>query len=187
MPGGIKILGTDEFHKLARDLKEAGRGDLAKQMTKDMRTAAQPAQEEMQSNVRGLPTSTSGGASARAARAGHALRNRKKLTDKAKAKAHARSGLRDTVARSVRTTASATGNRAAVRIRAAQAMMPASQRKLPNLMNNGQWRHPTFGRNPWVMQRVPPGWFDKPTLRHGPKVRQEAINVVIRTINKLGS
>ena len=30
-------------------------------------------------------------------------------------------------------------------------------------LNRGEWRHPVFGRRdqPWVVQRVTPGWFDK--------------------------
>ncbi|PWK81733.1 hypothetical protein C8D88_116145 [Lentzea atacamensis] len=54
-------------------------------------------------------------------------------------------------------------------------------------MNRGQWRHPTFGRQPWVTQAVTPGWFDRPARRHAPRVRDGAFRVVIETLNELGS
>lgn len=186
---GVKITGTDAFHRVARQCKEAGRGDLVRDMAKAMRQAAEPAKTEMQSMVRALTTSGGGrsGASARAARASYSLRNRKKLTEQAKLKAHRGSGLRDTTARAVRVRVSTSARSAAVRIRAQQSLMPPDQRKLPRYMNRGSWRHPIFGtRTAWVVQRVPPGWFDKPANRHGPRAREEAVKVVIRTINKLG-
>lgn len=188
MPAGMKVVGTDAFQRVARDLHAAGRGDLAKEMTRDMRRAAEPVKQDMQNAVRGLRTTASrrGGASARAARSAHALRGRKKLTERAKQKAHRQSGLRDTTARATRATASASGRSASVRIRAQQSLMPPDQRKLPAHLNRGQWRHPSISGGAWVTQKVQPGWFDRPAARGGPRVRQAAYNVAIRTINKLG-
>lgn len=188
MPTGVKIHGTDAFHRVARQCKEAGRGDLTRDMSRAMRQAAEPAKAEMQSTVRGLPTLGRGGASARAARAGHALRRRKKLTERIKQKAHQGSGLRESAARTLRVAVSTSARSAAVRIKAQQSLMPPDQRKLPRYMNRGSWRHPVFARpTRWATQQVPPGWFDRPAKRHGPRVRDEAVKVVIRTINKLGS
>jgi hypothetical protein len=191
VPVGVKVVGTDQFHRVARELKAAGRGDLAKDMTKAMRRAADPAKQDMQSSVRGLATTNTrrrGGASARGVRAAHALRGRSraKLSERAKQKAFRQSGLRDTVARSVRAQATAGGRSASVRIRAARSQMPPGQAKLPALMNRGKWRHPYFGRDPWTTQTVTPGWFDRPAKKHGPKVRDAAFAVVLQTINKLG-
>lgn len=188
VPAGVKIHGTDAFHRVGRQLKEAGRGDLTREMTREMRVAAEPAKAEMQSTVRGLPTlGGRGGASARAARAGHALRRRKVLTERLRQKAHQGAGLRESAARVTRVSASTTGRSAAVRIRAAASQMPPDQRKLPRYMNRGSWRHPVFARDTkWVTQRVTSDWFDKPAKRHGPRVREEGVKVVIRTINKLG-
>lgn len=188
MPAGMKVVGTDAFQRVARELHAAGRGDLAREMTKGMRLAAEPVKQEMQTAVQALRTSTTrGGASARAARSTHALRNRKKLTERAKQKAHRQSGLLSTTARIVRATATASGRSASVRIRTHKTLMPADQRKLPWHLNRGEWRHPIFGGDRWVTQKVQPGWFDRPAKRGGPRVREEAYRVVIRTIQKLGS
>ncbi|RKT49361.1 hypothetical protein [Saccharothrix australiensis] len=198
MPG-FHVAGTDAFRRAAADLRAAGRGDLTRKMTAGMRRAAAPVVTEMQDRVRGVSTRTvragrrlattrtgrRGGASARQARAAHALRTRRRLTDRARITAHRRSGLRDTVARATGATASTSPTRAAVRIRAAQARMPADQRKLPRHLDKGRWRHPTFGRAPWVTQVVTPEWFSGPRRRHGPRVRTAAHAVVIDVLHRL--
>lgn len=179
MAAGIRIEGTEDFHQLARKLKVAGNGQVARKMSKAMRVAAGPAQQDMQREVQTLNVSGRGGASARAARAGWALRNRKKLTDKARMKAFRGSGLRATVARAVRTKVSTTARSSSVRIRAQASLMPPSQRKLPRLMNRGNWRHPLFGGDRWFEQVSPPaGWFDRPAAKHGPQIRKAAVAVV---------
>ncbi len=191
MAAQIKIVGTEQFERLARDLKQAGDGRLTREMGREMKRAAQPVVQDMQNTVRGLTTlggGRGGGASARAARAAHSLRRRKNPSEIAKQRAHQGSGLRATVARTVKPTVRTGGAKASVTIRSSRSMMPADQQKLPAYMNRGQWRHPVFGnRKNWAAQAVTPGWFDKPARRGAPKVRQEAVNVVIRTINKLGS
>lgn len=190
MPVGIKVVGTDQFHRLARDLKKAGDGRLTKEMGREMKRAAEPVVRDMQSEVRGLTTlggSGRGGASARAARSAHALRRRKNPSERVKQRAHEGSGLRASVARTVKPFVRSGGANASVTIRSQRSMMPPGQQKLPAYMNRGKWRHPVFGGGTWVTQAVTPGWFDRPARRGAPKVRQEAINVVLRTINKLGS
>lgn len=209
MPAGYRVAGTDVFHRVARDLKTAGRGDLARKMTKRMRAAAQPLVDEQKQTVLGLQTRVArdgqrvarrkrvgktkaelardrrSGTSARQERALHALRNRRKASERVKSKAWGAAGLRKAVARATAATASATGNRAAVRVRARQAAMPPSQRKLPRHLNRGKWRHPTFGQEPWVTQQVKPGWFDDPARRRGPRVREAGHAVVIEILHDL--
>jgi len=185
----IKVVGTEQFQKLARDLKQAGNGSLARDMGKEMKRAAEPMVDDMQNTVRGLTTlggGGRGGASARAARTAHFLR-RRKLTAKAIAAARTSSGLRASAARTVGTTVSTSARSAGVRVRSRSSLMPPDQRKLPMHMNRGTWRHPVFGGDTWVTQTVTPGWFDKPARRHAPRVREGAFRAVINTINKLGS
>ncbi len=76
-----------------------------------------------------------------------------------------------------------TGSRTAgVEIRSLVKQMPPGQRKLPEHMNTGSWRHPVFDRTrkkPWVTQTVtPPGWFDRPANKGGRKIRDSAVGVV---------
>jgi hypothetical protein len=185
----IKVVGTEQFERLARDLKAAGDGKLRREMTKAMKTAAKPVENDAKNNVLGVSsTGTRGGAGARAARAAHSLRRRKKLTERAKLVAHRRSGLRASVARTVQTQVRAGGNSASVRIRSNSKLMPADQQKLPQYMNTGRWRHPVFGnQNNWVGQVVAPReWFDRAMRQGGPKVRDEAIDTVEKFIQKLG-
>ncbi len=185
----VKVVGTAQFQKLARDLKQAGDGRLTRNMGKAMKRAAEPAMEDMRNTVRGLTTlggGGRGGASARAARSAHFLRKRKP-TAKALAKARAASGLRAAAANTVSASVRSGGRSAGVYIRSRASLMPGGQQKLPMYMNRGQWRHPVFGGDRWVTQVVTPGWFDKPARRHGPRVREEAFRVVIQTINQLGS
>lgn len=45
-------------------------------------------------------------------------------------------------------------------------------------MDEGRVRHPVFGRLPAVIQRIPSGWFTRPTQDEGPKVRRALIRVM---------
>lgn len=125
------------------------------------------------------------GASARQARAQFALRKRRKVSTRLKMKAHKHSGLRVAVARSVSAKVSAGSRSSSLRVRAEQAKMPPSQRKLPAHLNTGRWRHPTFGRKPWVTQTADPGWFDGAMSDTGPAVRDRAIAIVADYVKKL--
>lgn len=188
MPVQVKVVGTEQFQKLARDLKRAGDGRLARNMSKAMKRAADPMVQDMQSTVRGLTTlggGGRGGASARAARSAHFLRKRK-ATANALAKARAASGLRAAAANTVSAFVRSGGRSAGVTVRSRSSLMPADQQKLPMYMNRGQWKHPVFGGDRWVRQVVQPGWFDKPADRHGPRVRESAFKVVLQAINELG-
>lgn len=45
-------------------------------------------------------------------------------------------------------------------------------------IDEGRVRHPVFGRLPAVTQRVPAGWFTRPTQDEGPKARRALIKVM---------
>lgn len=126
------------------------------------------------------------GASARQARAQFALRNRRKASERLKTRTQQHAGLRATVARAVSAKVSSGARSSSLRVTAAQAKMPPSQRKLPRHLNTGRWRHPTFGREPWVTQTAPPAWFDDAMSETGPRVRDRAITIVGDYIEKLG-
>lgn len=50
--------------------------------------------------------------------------------------------------------------------------------KDPARLNAGRARHPVYGRPPWVLQDVPPGWFTKPMQDGAPVVRSELITAL---------
>lgn len=184
----VEIKGTGEFRQLAKDLKQAGRGDLRRELAKSMKTGVKPIEDEMKSNVLGLASAGSrGGASARAKRAGALLRRKKIRNDKAKMAAHRASGLRAAAARTVKTKVLMGARSASVQIRSDSKAMPWGQKALPGRMNDGKWRHPVFDdKQNWVTQTVnPAGWFDRPATTKGPRARDTAIDTVGEYISKL--
>lgn len=183
----VEIKGTDEFKRVSRALREAGKGNIARQMTRGLREGAGPLVQEAQSNVRSLSVSGArGGASARAARAAKALGRKKRPSERVKQKAHQGSGLRATVARATNVKLSASARSASMRLRAQQAKMPADQRKLPTYLNVGRWRHPLFGnKNRWYTQTAPPAWFDDAARAKGPQAREKAIQEVAKYLDQI--
>ena len=186
MSGRIEIKGTAEFKSVARALREAGKGDIAREMAKGLRKGARPLVNEARGNVQSLDISRRGGASARAARAAKALSGRKRITERARLKAHRGSGLRATVARATNIKLSTSPRAAAMRLRAQQAKMPADQRKLPAYLNKGSWRHPLFGnRDRWYTQTAPPAWFDDAAREQGPQARDQALKTVAQYLDHI--
>jgi hypothetical protein len=48
----------------------------------------------------------------------------------------------------------------------------------PGRIDRGRIKHPVFGRGPWVLQDVMPGWFTKPMQAGAAKVRRELIKAM---------
>ncbi|MER5388376.1 hypothetical protein [Saccharopolyspora sp. NPDC002686] len=186
MPARIEIRGTQDLRRAAAELKAAGDGRLRREMGRQMRTAAKPAVDDAQNNVRGVnSTATRGGGGQ--ARREHAMSRTTSRTEHTKRKAYEQRGLRATIARAVRLQMSTGARSASVRIRTQTRYLPPDQRKLPHYLNEGRWRHPVFGnRERWVTQTArPAGWFDSAMRRHGSKVRDGAVKAVNDIITKL--
>lgn len=90
-------------------------------------------------------------------------------------------GLRKRVARLVRVRTRTTGQRVGVRI----AVGKLDGTNLPRRLNRGSWRHPVHGTDRWVVQTVPPGWFDKTLRRGAPRVRIRVVAAMRRTARKI--
>ncbi|WP_132123133.1 hypothetical protein [Actinocrispum wychmicini] len=139
MATSVTVTGTEQFRDIAVRLKEAGHGELRRELARAMRDAAAPVVQDAQERVRSLPVvGVGGGASARAARSRHALRGRRVLSDRVKMRAHLRSGLRDTIARAVRAQVSTSGESARVRVQVHKTVLPPRQRTLPGHLNTGR-------------------------------------------------
>jgi hypothetical protein len=181
----IVVTGTAEFRRLARELKAAGDGRLARQMRTGMRKAAEPMLRAARSNVATLHSAGSRGGGT-ADRAAFTAGRSRRLTESVQRRVMHHSGLRAAVARATRVETS-TGRNPGVRLRTNIGQMPANQRKLPVHLNTGRWRHPVHGnREVWVTQTAAPrGWFSRATKDHGPKVRNAAVEVVTATIAQL--
>lgn len=186
------ITGADQLRAMHDALKAAPK-KLRKEVVKQLRTAVKPVTREVQDTVRSsesrvVSVETSG----RARRAAHALNMTRGLSDetarkraekngtsieiekaahrvKQAAKAASGAGLRDTIARAVSASVSASGPagvNATWRTRADR--MPNKQRKLPKNYNSKKgWRHPVFGnREVWVTQLGSPDFFDGVIRKH---------------------
>lgn len=186
MPARVEIRGTQDFRRAAADLKAAGDGRLRREMGRQMRTAAKPAVDAAQDNIRSVASTAARGGGGQVRRE-YALSRTKSRSERVKRKAYEQRGLRATIARAVRLQMSTGARSASVRVRTQTRHLPEDQRKLPAHMDDGRWRHPVFGnREAWVTQTArPAGWFESAMLRHGPKVRDGAVKAVNDIINKL--
>lgn len=50
--------------------------------------------------------------------------------------------------------------------------------KDPLRLDRGRARHPVYGRAPWVLQNVTPGWFSKPMGDGSPAVQSEIVTAL---------
>lgn len=186
MAARIEIRGTRDVTLAAKKLKAAGKGKLVVKMNRAMKMAAKPVQQDVQREVKALDSQGVRGGGGQARRAFDVSRSRR-TTERVRARAASRRGLRATIARATRIEASAGGRTARLRIRINRAMLPPDQRRLPRHLNKGRWRHPVFGnRKRWVGQTAnPPGFFDRPTSRGGPRIRNAAVDAVNDLIKEL--
>jgi hypothetical protein len=122
----IKVHNQDKYKQLARRLKAAGRGDLQRRMTKEIRRSGDPALRAVQAAWMTVDvTSTKGGGSS--------------------------SGLRARVAAATRISILGSG----IRIRVeSKRVDPRYGRSLSfGLDGLGRWRHPVYGnRDAWTQQ-----------------------------------
>jgi len=74
----------------------------------------------------------------------------------------------------------ATGKAAGVRVLAQPGAVAD-----PKRIDRGRVRHPTFGRGPWVLQDVKPGWFSRPMKEGAPAVRKELVQAMDDVARKI--
>lgn len=172
----------DDLRRLSRDFKAAGRGDLARELTKGLRKAADPLKREVQEAVMRVDSKGVRGGGSRARLEAAAGRSRKPEAARARLSRRG-TGLRRTVAGAVTTRVFASGAKAGVEIRIPQAKMPADQRKLPRYLDStGGWRHPVFGnRDNWVRQTGSP-YFYVTLSRRAPAVAGPRLVEAMETV-----
>lgn len=122
----MKVHRQDQYRDLARRLREAGRGDLQRRMTREIRRAGDPALRAVQGRFRAVDVSSEGAG-------GYS------------------SGLRARVAAATRISILGTG----IRIRVEPKKVdPKHGRTLSFGINGKYWRHPVFGNTQvWTGQR----------------------------------
>lgn len=122
----IKIQGQDKYKRLAADLRKAGRGDLQRRLTREIRRAGDPALRAVQTRFRTVDVTSEGVG-------GYT------------------SGLRARVASATRIAILGSG----IRIRVEPKKVdPRYGRTLSFGVNGKYWRHPVYGNTQvWVGQR----------------------------------
>lgn len=177
----ISVSESPSFRALGEKFRKVADGStLRKNLTKTLREAAQPAQQDVQSVVRNLNVKgVKGGGSRRREEIYRQRRPRGRVTSH---------GLRETISRSIRVKVSYNGRRTGVIIYIDKSLLPYSQRKLPAYMDGqGRWRHPLFGnRKAWYQQSGQPYW--RTTLvKHNAEFRKAANEAVQATLKELKS
>lgn len=127
----VKIQGADEYKRLARRLKDAGRGDLQRRLTREIRREGSPALQAVKRAWLGVDVTSSGGGSV--------------APDNS-------TGLRARAAAATRISILGSG----IRVRTeGKRVDPVYGRTLTyGLDGLGRWRHPVFGnRNAWESQQ----------------------------------
>ncbi|GIH27612.1 hypothetical protein Aph01nite_59220 [Acrocarpospora phusangensis] len=180
----IYIAGTEELVALARRLKETGQKELHKELGKAVRKVSTPIVGDLKQAVKAIPVTGSRGRGSRA-RAEFDLDRMKKLTEKNALRAASRAGLRDTIARAIRSDLKLSGRSPGVKISVKSQMLPQDQRSLPKKLDspNG-WRHPVFGnRENWVNQNGRPWWMT--TIKpHADKARDEILDAARQVVER---
>lgn len=165
MAGATLIINDRDVRKLIAVMQTAGPG-LFRDMSQDIRRAAQPTLNDMRNTVSGMSLPASSTTGAMAGRAGQG-------------------GITRRIAAATDVQVNAQG----VRIKVdTGALGPAS--KLPGYMDSGQtWAHPVFGnRRAWVSQRAAtPGWFSRTAAQHHPQLRTAVMRVLSEYANKMAA
>lgn len=182
----VRITGAEQLGALARRLRSAG-GEgkqLRKELLKAIRSGAKPALTDTRKEVRTIPvTGVRGGG--RKAREEHQFGRSKGDEGRRRTRARKGSGLRDTVARSLRLVVKTGSKTPRVRIEVDASKMPEDQKTLPRHLDSAKgWRKPTFGHDPWTTQHGRP-WFSVTIERHAPAVRASILNAMDDIANKV--
>lgn len=158
MPG-VTIRSRD-LERLGRDLRRSGQKDLQKEAMQRMRTSVRPIVPKVRQKVRQSPAGTGN------------QRSQKSVGERPR-------GLRDAIARGVQLKVSLSGKHAGVRLRVDPRHFPDGQKHLPKYREGvlKRWRSPTFGHDPWKVQRPEPYFF--PVIRaEAPRVRADVLDIV---------
>lgn len=143
-----------DLAQLARSIRaEVDGKKLARGLTKEIRTALQPAVAEAKSAIMSMPSAggTREGAS-----------------------------LRATIARQIKAEARLSGRKAGARVKATKRNMPRGFNNAPKRTNRAKgWRHPVFGStDAWAHQTGKPGWFDDAMRHHRDDCRRAVVSAM---------
>lgn len=177
MPVSVRARAPD-LKALSRDLKEAGRTDLRKELFAGLNRGTKPLRAAAKANALAtLPSS--GGLAALVANATMTVRGAgsAKVTIVARPKRAVGQGERDRFERQKR-AAEATKDLTLKEGRVRASKLRTSSAQDLQRIDDGTVRHPTFGHGPTVTQAVKPGWFSEPMREGADAVREELLDAI---------
>jgi hypothetical protein len=165
----ISAQGARELKELSKKLRQ--KKELRKKLRSAIAAAGKPVVADVKQAVLALNVTSHGGGSAQ--RRSFAVSKAK--TARAKTSAAKRSaGLRHTIASATNVQITAKG----IRIRVSGSKLPPDQQSLPRHLDSSKgWRHPTFGRSPWVNQKGGP-YFASTIKKKAPAFRRAVLNAM---------
>src|SRR5664279_3485620 len=164
---------TSEIKALARDLKTLGDGHMAKDLYRALRESGLPIVDDIRATVLAIPSKSDSATTDARSRRAMARYGKSKARNKTIAKFDRKAGLRETIARAVKLSVSASGGTVTIKVDA--DMLPNNQRMLPwDLEGVSRWRHPVYGHEVWVTQQSHPFFF--PTVEHALPAFDAAVN-----------
>ncbi len=163
MPSDFRVGNADALRVLAKELQRAGRSDLKVELKKEVQrfTRDRGIKQAVAESAREMLPGDGGYVRKPTARGLRKDGTPRKARPRSERKSRKSVPLNELVARArIKTVANFSGKFVGVAIIGSQSKQ-GKKRDLEGI-NAGMVRHPTFGRKPWVAQRVKPGFFDKP-------------------------
>jgi hypothetical protein len=164
----VRITGAGQLVTLSRRLHAAGGENVKRNFARRIRRAAEPLQGDLEGAIRGLRISGRG----RAVRGGPSPNTRP---------------LRATIASAIRVTVRTTGI-ASARVWVDRDRLPPGTRNIPDHLNKGLLRHPTFGNKSsrgWVNNTATPLWWANTVRKGQPRMEREVARVLDDVRQKL--
>lgn len=135
----MSVRGYEQFRELSKALKQAGAGDLQRNLRRNLRAAGRPTEVALRAAVMRVQVTSSRGGTARPDRS---------------------TGLRQRVAAAVGTSVTQNG----IRVRVNAAKVGPYGRSLPRYLDGSlarysRWRHPVFGQPTVWSEQSGSAWF----------------------------
>lgn len=163
LPILVSAEGSRQMKDLSKRMKEAGRGDLRRQLRAEIKEAGKPVVADLKRAVTQVDVTSSRGGSARPNRS---------------------TGLRRRVARA--TTLSVTQNGIRIVVRSRRQPFPTAAKYLDASVGRfGRWRHPVFGNMDVWAQQQGESWFFVTITKHRRQFRRAAFEAMERISNEI--
>jgi len=187
MPEGSTFGSAADFAALSKALKEAGEGkgkdSLRGHLLAELRAIAKPILDDERRAILAVESNAQGTTSAaRAAKRVGKAESAFGHSDRQIERALGKSGLRQSIARSLRIVVKDSGysQQVGVRITTDGSRLPRGETYLPRGLDSIKgWKHPVYGTDTWVTQYGnPPGWFRSTAAAHRPLAARRINNTV---------